>query len=80
MLLNIATFLQSVLYHFVAFNNFIKRKKIIYLPAILKAGISVSLYHLKKLFYFVLRYYAFLVSLLQKSTPCTFISEVNLKT
>ena len=51
-----------------------------YLQAIWKVGVSVSLYHLKKLFSFVLRYYVFLVSLLQKSTPNTFISEVNLKT
>ena len=46
MLLNIVTFLQSVLYHFVAFNNFIKRKKIIYLPAILKRLIDLFRYFL----------------------------------
>ena len=38
--------LQSVLYHFVAFNNFIKRKKIIYLPAILKRLIVLFRYFL----------------------------------
>ena len=46
MLLNIAILLQSVLYHFVAFNNFIKREKIIYPPAILERLIVLFRYFL----------------------------------